>query len=61
MNRLTVMSLTPPLAIMILVEQTYGNNSMYWDRIPLANRVDTDQTAPKEQSDLGLHCLQFTQ
>ena len=25
------------------------------DRI--TNRVDTDQTAPKEQSDLGLHCL----
>ena len=22
-----------------------------------ANSVDTDQTAPKEQSDLGLHCL----
>ena len=25
------------------------------DRI--TNRVDTDQTAPEEQSDLGLHCL----
>ena len=23
-----------------------------------ANSVDTDQTAPKEQSDLGPHCLQ---
>ena len=23
----------------------------------LANSVDPDQTAPKEQSDLGLHCL----
>ena len=22
-----------------------------------ANGVDTDQTAPKEQSDLGQHCL----
>ena len=22
-----------------------------------SNRVDLDQTAPKEQSDLGLHCL----
>ena len=25
----------------------------------LANRVDPDQTAPREQSDLGLHCLQY--
>ena len=24
------------------------------------NRVDPDQTAPEEQSDLGLHCLLFT-
>ena len=23
----------------------------------IANSVDPDQTAPKEQSDLGLHCL----
>ena len=23
----------------------------------MANRVDQDQTAPIEQSDLGLHCL----
>ena len=23
----------------------------------MANSVDPDQTAPKEQSDLGLHCL----
>ena len=23
----------------------------------VANSVDPDQTAPKEQSDLGLHCL----
>ena len=23
----------------------------------MANSVDLDQTAPKEQSDLGLHCL----
>ena len=23
----------------------------------MANRADPDQTAPKEQSDLGLHCL----
>ena len=24
-----------------------------------ANSVDPDQTAPKEQSDQGLHCLPF--
>ena len=23
----------------------------------MANSVDLDQTAPREQSDLGLHCL----
>ena len=23
----------------------------------MTNNVDSDQTAPKEQSDLGLHCL----
>ena len=26
----------------------------------MANSVDPDQTAPKEQSDLGLHCLRMT-
>ena len=26
----------------------------------MANSVDPDQTAPKEQSDLGLHCLHMT-
>ena len=26
-------------------------------QIALPNSVDPDQTAPKEQSDLGLHCL----
>ena len=25
----------------------------------LTNSADPDQTAPKEQSDLGLHCLPF--
>ena len=25
----------------------------------MANSTDSDQTAPKEQSDLGLHCLQI--
>ena len=25
----------------------------------MANSVDPDQTAPQEQSDLGLHCLQM--
>ena len=29
------------------------------DKITYANSVDPDQTAPKEQSDQGLHCLQF--
>ena len=26
----------------------------------MANTVDPDQTAPQEQSDLGLHCLLHT-
>ena len=26
----------------------------------MANSVDPDQTAPQEQSDLGLHCLPRT-
>ena len=25
----------------------------------MANKADTDQTAPQEQSDLSLHCLSF--
>ena len=29
----------------------------YWDRRGCANSADPDQTAPKEQSDQGLHCL----
>ena len=32
----------------------------FLDRQAWANSVDPDQTAPKEQSDQGLHCLQFT-
>ena len=27
------------------------------DAEEIANSVDPDQTAPEEQSDLGLHCL----
>ena len=37
----------------------YHNNSKIWDRYNRANSVDPDQTAPKEQSDLGLRCLSF--
>ena len=29
------------------------------DRQVWANSADLDQTAPREQSDQGLHCLQF--
>ena len=29
------------------------------DRQALANSADQDQTAPREQSDQGLHCLPF--
>ena len=29
-----------------------------WDRHVFGNSVDPDQTAPREQSDLGLHCRQ---
>ena len=34
-------------------------NSKYWDRQVLANSVDPDQTAPKEQSDRGLCFMPF--
>ena len=30
-----------------------------WGQKYEANSVDPDQTAPKEQSDLGLHCVLF--
>ena len=33
--------------------------TMYLDRCILANSADPDQTAPMEQSDQGLHCLQM--
>ena len=36
---------------------TLNDGSKYWDQIGLASSVDHDQTAPKEQSDHGLHCL----
>ena len=29
------------------------------DKMAYANSADPDQTAPKEQSDQGLHCLPF--
>ena len=46
------------LLIESLVTVFYKDN-IYWDGIPWANSVDPDQTAPKEQSDQGLHCLPF--
>ena len=33
----------------------------YADSTDHADSTDPDQTAPKEQSDLGLHCLPFSQ
>ena len=33
----------------------------FLDRGPLANSVDPNPTAPEEQSDRGLQCLQFRQ
>ena len=37
----------------------YRKNSKYWDIYVCADSVDSDQTALKEQSDQGLHCLPF--
>ena len=34
-------------------------NTKVSDKMPYANNADPDQTAPKEQSDQGLHCLPF--
>ena len=34
-------------------------NTRVSDKMTHANSVDPDQTAPKEQSDLGLDCLSF--
>ena len=41
------------------MEQCYHIYPKYSGRGTLANSVDPDQTAPKEQFDLGLHCLPF--
>ena len=38
---------------------TDRNDPKFSDRQAWANSADSDQTAPKEQSDQGLHCLQF--
>ena len=35
----------------------HGNYLKYLDRFVCENRADPDQTAPKEQSEQGLHCL----
>ena len=40
-------------------QASYRRNSKYWDMYVLANSVDSDQTALKEQSDQDLHCLPF--
>ena len=37
----------------------YHKDPKFLDRQVWANSADPDQTAPKEQSDLGLHCLPF--
>ena len=42
---------------MLLVEFTIAILSVMLFIGKLAKGVDPDQTAPKEQSDLGLHCL----
>ena len=39
--------------------ERYRKNSKYWDMYVLANSIDSDQTALKEQSDQDLHCLPF--
>ena len=35
------------------------SNTNVSDKMAYANSADPDQTAPKEQSDQGLHCLPF--
>ena len=47
------------MLILIKHVQEYRKNSKYWDIYVLANSVDSDQTALKEQSDQDLHCLPF--
>ena len=39
----------------------YCKNAEYRERSHLANSVYPDQTAPREQSDQGLHCLPSNQ
>ena len=46
------------LSSILEVQKTvYHKSSNYWDREVLANSAGPDQTAPKEHSDQGLHCL----
>ena len=37
----------------------YRKQLKNWESSSRTNSVDSDQTAPKEQSDQGLHCLAF--
>ena len=37
----------------------YLKDPKFLDRKVWANSADPDQAAPREQSDLGLHCLLF--
>ena len=52
-----------PASFEILQYRIYRNAPKFSDRQVWANSVDPDQTAPRskseEQSDQGLHCLQF--
>ena len=42
-----------------IINHLYRNVPTFSDRQIWANSADPDQTAPEEQSDQGLHCLQF--
>ena len=42
----------------MLLHITTGFYPKYFEGNSRANNVDPDQTAPKEQSDQSLHCLQ---
>ena len=46
------------LVVFLLLENSF---SKYLNKYAYANSADPDQTAPKEQFDLHLHCLQFNQ
>ena len=51
-----------PICLMLALlrmSTIYRKNFKYWDMYVLANSVDSDQTALKEQSDQDLHCLPF--